>query len=113
MAVSPPAPPRAGAPGASEMTSVHIMSRPYTVSQKFSEGNFIDHLLVEVGKVETTTFGIPHSTRVEAHPTIFTTPYDGRPSIKVLAPPPPQKRTGPVLTNTPQQLMVNFHFTHR
>jgi hypothetical protein len=43
------------------MTSLQIMSRPYTASQKFDEGNFIDHLLAEVGKVETTIFGIPMS----------------------------------------------------
>jgi hypothetical protein len=112
IAVAAPAPPPAGIPGASQMTSMHIMSRPYTVSQKFGEGNFIDHLLAEVGKVETTIFGIPFSTRVEAHPTIFTTPYDGRPYIKLLVQPPPRKTTvvgGP----RPQKLMVNFHFTHR
>jgi hypothetical protein len=114
MAVAAPAPPPAGAPGASEMTSVHIMSRPYTVSQKFSEGNFIDHLLAEVGKVETTIFGIPFSTRVEAHPTIFTTPYQGRPYIKLLVQPPPRKHTG-LVDSLPlqQRLMVSFHFTHR
>jgi hypothetical protein len=111
MAVATPAPPSVGAPGGSEMTSVQIMSRPYTVSQKFSEGNFIDHLLAEVGKVETTIFGIPLSTRVEAHPTVFTTPYDGRPYIKLLVQPPPRKQTGPLTLR--QQLMVSFHFTHR
>ncbi len=54
MAVATPSPPPAGVRGASEMTSLQIMSRPYTVSQKFDEGNFIDHLLAEVAKVETT-----------------------------------------------------------
>ena len=52
MAVAKPASPPAGVSGASEMTSVQIMSRPYTVSQQFAEGNFIDHLLAEVVKVE-------------------------------------------------------------
>ncbi len=79
MAVATLAPPPAGVQGASEMTSVQIMSRPYTVSQKFAEGNFVNHLLAEVAKVETTIFGFPLSWRVEAHPTVFTTPYDGRP----------------------------------
>ena len=114
LAVATPAPPPAGIAGASAMTSLHIMSRPYTVSQAFAEGNFIDHLLAEVAKVETTFLGIPLSTRVEAHPTIFTTPYDGRPYIKLLVQPPPRKHVGPgdgVLR--PQQLMVSFHFTHR
>ena len=87
------------------------MSRPYTVSQRFSEGNFIDHLLAEVDKVETTIFGIPFSTRVEAHPTVFTTPYDGRPYIKLLVQPPPHPASSPVFH--PQKLMVSFHFTHR
>jgi hypothetical protein len=118
MAVAKPAPPPAGVRGASQMTSLHLMSRPYTVSQKFSEGNFIDHLLAEVGKVETTILGIPMSTRVEAHPTVFTTPYDGRPFIKLLVQPPPLPHRGPVGVGQvggilTQHLMVNFHFTHR
>jgi len=113
MAVAKPGPPPAGAPGASEMTSVHILSRPYTVSQKFGEGNFVDHLLAEVAKVETTIFGIPFSTRVEAHPTVFTTPYDGRPYIKLLIQPPPRKQAGPIVVPRPQRLMVSYHFTHR
>jgi hypothetical protein len=112
IAVAKPAPPPAGVAGASAMTSLHIMSRPYTVSQKFDEGNFIDHLLAEVAKVETTILGIPFSTRVEAHPTIFTTPYEGRPYIKLLVQPPPRPVVvGPVAH--PQQLMISFHFTHR
>lgn len=114
LAVATPAPPPAGVSGASAMTTLHIMSRPYTVSQAFAEGNFIDHLLAEVAKVETTFLGIPMSTRVEAHPTIFTTPYDGRPYIKLLVQPPPRKQVGPgggIVR--PQQLMVSFHFTHR
>jgi hypothetical protein len=101
----------AGRPGASQKTSVKFWSRPYTVSQQWSEGNFIDHLLAEVAKVETTILGIPLSTRVEAHPKVFTTPYDGRPFIKLLVQPPPQKHVGAV--TVPQRLMVSFHFTHR
>lgn len=111
MAVATPAPPPAGVRGASQMTSLQIMSRPYTVSQKFPEGNFVDHLLVEVAKVEDTTFGIPHSFRVEAHPTVFTTPYEGRPYIKLLVQPPQKPKVNPVVP--PPQLMVSFHFTHR
>jgi hypothetical protein len=110
MAVAKVAPPPPGTAGASEMTSVQIISRPYTVSQKFAEGNFVDHLLAEVTKVETTFLGIPFSTRVEAHPTVLTTPYDGRPYIKLLVQPPPRK---PVITVRPQKLMISFHFTHR
>jgi hypothetical protein len=87
------------------------MSRPYTVSQKFDEGNFIDHLLAEVGKVETTIFGIPMSWRVEAHPTIFTTPHEGRPFIKLLVQPPPLKHVDP--TRPPPKLTISYHFTHR
>jgi hypothetical protein len=116
MAAAKPAPPPAGVAGASAMTSVQIMSRPYTVSQRFEEGNFIDHLLAEVGKVEETIFGIPFSTRVEAHPTVFTTPYDGRPYIKLLVEPPPPpapKRVSPIESPLRQRLMVSYHFTHR
>ncbi len=109
MAVATPSPPPRGVPG-SQMTSLQIMSRPYTVSQKFAGGNFIDHLLAEVAKVETTILGIPLSWRVEAHPTIFTTPYEGRPFIKLLVQPPPIKRN-PV--RPPPTLMVSYHFTHR
>ena len=111
MATAKVAPPPAGAGTAtSEMTSLQIISRPYTVSQKFPEGNFVDHLLAEVAEVETTVFGVPLSFRVEAHPTVFTTPYKGRPYIKLLVQPPPRK---PVVTVRPQRLMVSFHFTHR
>jgi hypothetical protein len=113
MAVAKVAPPPARVQGASEMTSVQIISRPYTVSQQFAEGNFIDHLLAEVAKVETTILGIPLSTRVEAHPTVFTTPYDGRPYIKLLIQPPPPARRVNVGIARPQKLMVSFHFTHR
>jgi hypothetical protein len=111
MAVATPTSPPAGIRGASEMTSLQIMSRPYTVSQKFAEGNFIDHLLAEVAKVETTFLGIPMSFRVEAHPTIFTTPYEGRPFIKLLVQPPPLKHIDP--TRPPPRLTVSYHFTHR
>jgi hypothetical protein len=111
LAVATVGPAPAGAQSASEMTSVRIMSRPYTVSQKFDEGNFIDHLLAEVVKVETSFFGIPLSTRVEAHPTVFTTPYDGRPYIKLLVQPPPPKHGGPIAVA--RRLKVSYHFTHR
>jgi|SRR5450755_447088 hypothetical protein len=107
-AVAKPAPPPRGTRGASEMTHVDIMSRPYTVSQRFAEGNFVDHLIAEVTKVETTVFGFPLSWRVEAHPTVYTTPYEGRPYIKLLVKPPvPRSEV------EPQQLIVNYHFTHR
>jgi hypothetical protein len=111
MALATPTSPPAGIRGASEMTSLQIMSRPYTVSQKFAEGNFIDHLLAEVAKVEATFLGIPMSFRVEAHPTIFTTPYGGRPFIKLLVQPPPLKHVDP--TRPPPRPTVSYHFTHR
>jgi hypothetical protein len=110
MAVAKLAPPSAGVPGALEMTSVQIVSRPYTVSQEFDEGNFVDHLLAEIVKVETLILGLPLSWRVEAHPKVFTTPYQGRPYVKLLVQPPP-RRIGVI--DRPARLMVNFHFTHR
>jgi len=106
-AVAKPAPPPAGVQ-ASRMTHVEVMSRPYTVSQRFSEGNFVNHLITEVGKVETTIFGFPLSWRVEAHPTVLTTPYQGRPYIKLLIKPPVPR--SPLRA---QELIVNFHFTYR
>jgi hypothetical protein len=107
-AVAKPQPPIRGLAGAGERTHVDFMTRPYTVSQRFSEGNFVDHLIAEVVKVETTIFGIPLSFRVEAHPTVYTTPYDGRPFIKLLVKPPVPRN--PVRA---QQLTVGFHFTYR
>jgi hypothetical protein len=107
-AVAKPQPPIRGLAGAGERTHVDFMTRPYTVSQRFPEGNFVDHLIAEVVKVETTIFGIPLSFRVEAHPTVFTTPYDGRPFIKLLVKPPVPR--SPVRA---QQLTVGFHFTYR
>jgi hypothetical protein len=112
MAVAKPTPPPVGVHGASEMTSLQIISRPYTVSQRFAEGNFVDHLLAEVANVETTIAGFPLSWRVEAHPHIFTTPYEGRPYIKLLVQPPPRKH-GPLGNIVPQHLVVSYHFTHR
>lgn len=112
MAAARPAP-RIGDPdqppgGLTEVTSVRIMSRPFTVSQQFDEGNFVAHLLAEVAKVEATgLFGIPLSLRVEAHPNVFTTPYDGRTLIKLLVRPPSGRRT-PF-----DRLTASFHFTHR
>jgi hypothetical protein len=114
MAVATVLPPPAGRPpGSGKVTQVQIMSRPYTVSQLFDGGttNFAQHLAVEIAKVEDTTFGIPHSFRVEAHPNIITPPYDGRPYIKLLVQPPPFKQIGPI--TRPKNLMVSFHFTHR
>jgi hypothetical protein len=94
--------------GLTEVTSVRIMSRPFTVSQQFDEGNFVAHLITEVGKVEATgLFGIPLSVRVEAHPNVFTRPYDGLTLIKLLVKPPSPRRT-PL-----DRLKVSFHFTHR
>ena len=106
-------PPAGRPPGSGKVTQVQIMSRPYTVSQLFDGGttNFAQHLAVEIAKVEDTTFGIPHSFRVEAHPNIITPPYDGRPYIKLLVQPPPFKQIGPIAR--PKNLMVSFHFTHR
>jgi hypothetical protein len=113
MATATPTAPPAGRPGASEMTHVEIMSRPFSTSQKFEEGNFIDHLLVEVAKVEDTFLGIPSSLRVEAHPTVLTPPYQGRPFIELLVQPPPRPHSSHPPLPIPETLTVNFHFTHR
>jgi hypothetical protein len=108
IATATPAPPLQGVSRASEMTHVEIMSRPYTVSQRFAEGNFVDHLIVEVAKVEDTTLGIPSSWQVEAHPTVLSPPSQGRPYIKLLVKPPVPRNQLEL-----QQLIVNFHFTVR
>jgi hypothetical protein len=113
-AVAKPAPPPAGVPGATEMTSVQIVSRPYMVSQHYEEGNFIDHLIAEVAKVEDTFLGIPSSWRVEAHPTVIPYPCDAHPHMTLLVQPPAHPTGHGVLPAlTPHRLTVNFHFTHR
>jgi hypothetical protein len=113
-AVAKPAPPPAGVPGATEMTSVHIVSRPYMVSQHYAEGNFIDHLIAEVAKVEDTFWGIPSSGRVEAHPTVIRYPCDAHPHMTLLVQPPaPPAGHGVLTVMPPHRLTVNFHFTHR
>ena len=106
MAVARPAA-LGGDRGTTEVTSVRIMSRPYTVSQQFHEGNFVAHLVTEVAKVEASILGIPLSWRVEAHPHVFTRPYDGLTLIKLLVKPPSLRRTAL------DRLTVSFHFTHR
>jgi hypothetical protein len=113
IAIARPMDPPAGVQGASERTHVVFMSRPYTVSQVWSEGNFVEHLLAEVGKVETTIFGIPLSWRVEAHPHIYATPFEGRPYIKLLVQPPVQPHTPVHLPVANMELALSFHFTHR
>jgi hypothetical protein len=103
--------PPQGVAGASEVTHVELMSRPYFPSQVYPEGNFVDHLVAEVAKVETSILGFPGSWRVEAHPKIYDVPYAGRPFIELFVKPPVPRSTGVVYR--PQTLMVNFHFTVR
>jgi hypothetical protein len=110
MATATAAPPPRGVYGASERTHLEIMSRPFSVSQKFAEGNFVEHLIAEVGKVETTIFGFPESWRVEAHPHVYQVPYVGRPYIKLLVKPPVPRNKDAIPA---QRLVVNFHFTAR
>ena len=104
-------PPPAGVyGGASPVTHVELMSRPYFPSQKFSEGNFIDHLAAEVLKVDTAICGIPFSTQVEAHPSIYDLPYAGRPFIQLFVKPPVPRSKEVYLQ---QMLMVHFKFNVR
>ena len=100
-------PPPAGVRGASAVTHLELMSRPFFPSQKFSEGNFIDHLAAEVLKVDTAICGIPLSTQVEAHPSIYDLPYAGRPFIELFVKPPVPRIKEVYLEQT---LMVNFKF---
>jgi len=114
MAAANVAPPPAGRPNAiGQRTSVQLVSRPFTVSQDFGDGNFVQHLIDELVKVESTYLGIPSSWRVEAHPHVFPTPYQGRPFVKLLIQPPPVPHHGPVTVPTPRRLMVSCHFTCR
>ena len=103
-------PPPQGVWGASERTHVEIMSRPFTVSQKFSEGNFIDHLVAEAEKVEEAILWIPRSTRMEAHPHVYTVPYSGCPLIQLFVKPPTPRSRDAIPEQT---LTVKFHFTTR
>jgi len=107
----PPACASGGGVGvASPVTHVELMARPFFPSQKFSEGNFIDHLAAEVLKVDTAICGIPLSTQVEAHPTIYDLPYAGRPFIQLFVKPPVPRSHEVYLQQT---LMVNFKFNIR
>lgn len=110
MATANVVPPQQGIRGASRMTHVEIISRPYFPSQVFPEGNFIDHLVTEVAKVETPILGFPGSWRVEAHPHVYDLPYTGRPFIELFIRPPVPRSKDVAITET---LMVNFHFTVR
>ena len=110
MATATPSPPPSGVPGAGVATHVELMSRPYTSSQKYSEGNFIDHLVAEVAKVETPIFGFPGSWRVEAHPAIYPVPYVGRPWLEFFVRPTTPPSNDPLRQ---QVLMVQCHFTVR
>lgn len=103
-------PPPQGVWGASERTHVEIMSRPFTVSQKFSEGNFVDHLVAEAEKVEEAILWIPRSTRMEAHPHVYKAPYSGCPIIQLFVRAPTPRRRDALPEQT---LTVKFHFTTR
>ncbi len=103
-------PPPQGVWGASERTHVEVMSRPFTVSQKFSEGNFIDHLVAEAEKVEEAVLWIPRSTRMEAHPHVYTVPYSGCPIIQLFVKPPTPRKRDAIPVET---LTVHLHFTTR
>jgi len=103
-----PAP--SGVPGASERTHVEIMSRPFTVSQKFPEGNFVDHMVSEVEKVEEGIGPFRRSWRLEAHPNIYTIPYSGTPYMQLFVKPPIPRNKDAIPEQT---LMVKFHFTTR
>lgn len=102
--------PPPGVWGASERTHVEIMSRPFTVSQKFDEGNFVDHLVAEAEKVEEAILWIPRSTQMEAHPHVYTIPYSGCPIIQLFVKPPTPRRASAIESQT---LTLSFHFTTR
>ena len=76
---------------ASGGTSTHarITSRPYLVSQSWREGSFRNHLIAEVAKIPW------QSLRLEAHPTVWATPFRGRQSMTMVlrasTSPPPGK----------------------
>jgi len=78
---------------ASGGTSTHarITSRPYLVSQHWPEGSgsFREHLITELKKLPL------QSTRLEAHPTVWATPFRGRQSMTMVlrasTSPPPGK----------------------
>jgi hypothetical protein len=110
MATANVVPPHQGIRGASEMTHVEFMSRPYFPSQKYPEGTFVDHLVAEVAKVETPICGFPGSWQVEAHPHVYDLPYVGRPFIELFVKPPVPRSREVFVSET---LMVNFHFTVR
>jgi hypothetical protein len=97
---------RATPPGSTEKTQVTLLSRPYLVSQTFSDGHGLEgHLLEEIGKCEALP--IPLSTRVEAHPQIMPKPFWGTQTLSFTVRPPTGRRA------PTDQLQIAFHFTVR
>jgi hypothetical protein len=92
-----------------DSTQVKVISRPYLVSQQFNEGGLWNHLIAEIAKTipPFPPVPIPASTRVEAHPRIYTTPFFGI-QLMTFTVRPPSPRQSPA-----DQLKVQYHFTAR
>lgn len=94
---------RATPAGSTEKTQITVISRPYLVSQTFSDGERLrNHLLEEVNKLK-----IGLSTRLEAHPVIMKKPFVGNHEMSFVVRPPTPRH------NSLDRLMVDFHFTVR
>jgi len=100
-------------------TTVRVISRPFLVGQDFLVGNqddgaTFDHFSHEILKVTGhdihTSFcylGFPCSSRIEAHPQIFTTPFSDFQTMVFYVRPPTARQS-------PNQILqVSAHFTLR
>jgi hypothetical protein len=95
-----------------DRTDSTLISRPFLVSQQFSDGAMLKHLEIEIkkclGDPEYCPFpGVPCSLQVEAHPHIFTVPFQGKPSFDYILRPPAPRRT------LADRLIASYNFTVR
>ncbi len=121
-----------GSPVGPQVTRVLFTSRPYLVGQHFTtnpdnayddgdpadDGPFVDHMVNEFEKVNSTILGIPTgSTMVEAHPKIKSTPFHGAfPARLIVRTPTPPPTHGKILGTgvlPAPPLAVSYQFTVR
>jgi hypothetical protein len=89
-------------------TKVSVYTRPYLVSQDFGDGGLLEHLVIEVAKVDAQIFGIPVplSTLIRAHPRLMPKPFAGLNIVSFKVRPPPR-------TDPRDSLQVRMSFTRR
>jgi hypothetical protein len=117
--------------GIGQVTRSRVISRPYLVGQDFGDGTTYKHLVREVMKAGgllgfTSDWGwfgrllnplgglfgfggIPSSTRLEAHPTVYAKPFVGDQVMSYIVRPPSPRRG----VDDRGRVHVAYHFTTR